>query len=176
MYDSTCTSLFPLVSLSISRSLSLSYPLSCRHIANCSHWVQQDAPEQVNQFMREFLQEWTWKLYFCCLVGCLGINFLPVCHCVAWVPAPSYMHGAYMKGLAPRPTWYIMLCPVHKRKLHGFPCGCGFIKSGAPRPSAIHPTFEPTLQQWRACWERLVSLFLCLWWWCLEECWLYWES
>ena len=28
-----------------------------RHIADCSHWVQQDAPEEINQFMREFLQE-----------------------------------------------------------------------------------------------------------------------
>ena len=28
-----------------------------RHIADCSHWVQQDAPEEVNKFMREFLKE-----------------------------------------------------------------------------------------------------------------------
>ena len=27
-----------------------------RHIPNCSHWVQQDAPDLVNQFMREFLK------------------------------------------------------------------------------------------------------------------------
>ena len=26
-----------------------------RHIPNCSHWVQQDNPELVNQYMREFL-------------------------------------------------------------------------------------------------------------------------
>ena len=29
----------------------------CRHIADCGHFVQQDAPQEVNQFMREFLQE-----------------------------------------------------------------------------------------------------------------------
>ena len=26
-----------------------------RHIPNCSHWVQWDSPELVNQYMREFL-------------------------------------------------------------------------------------------------------------------------
>ena len=26
-----------------------------RYIPNCSHWVQQDAPQLVNQYMREFL-------------------------------------------------------------------------------------------------------------------------
>ena len=44
-------------SLSLSLSLSLSRPFLSRHIADCSHWVQQDAPEEVNQSMREFLQE-----------------------------------------------------------------------------------------------------------------------
>ena len=34
-----------------------------RHIANCSHWVQQDAPEEVNQFMREFLREWNFAVW-----------------------------------------------------------------------------------------------------------------
>jgi epoxide hydrolase 4 len=30
--------------------------LTVRYIANCSHWVQQEKPELVNQYMREFLQ------------------------------------------------------------------------------------------------------------------------
>ena len=46
----------------ITPSFLLSLSLSFRHIANCSHWVQQDAPEEVNQFMREFLQEWRQKI------------------------------------------------------------------------------------------------------------------
>jgi pimeloyl-ACP methyl ester carboxylesterase len=29
--------------------------LTIRYIPNCSHWVQQEQPQQVNQFMREFL-------------------------------------------------------------------------------------------------------------------------
>ncbi len=30
--------------------------LIVRHIPNCSHWAQQDQPEQVNKYMKEFLQ------------------------------------------------------------------------------------------------------------------------
>ena len=30
--------------------------LTVRHLTNCSHWTQQDQPEQVNQLMGEFLQ------------------------------------------------------------------------------------------------------------------------
>ena len=30
--------------------------LTVKHIPNCSHWVQQDAPDLVNQYMREFLE------------------------------------------------------------------------------------------------------------------------
>ena len=54
----TCMTLPVHLSFPLSLFLALS-PILClyRHIANCSHWVQQDAPEQVNQFMREFLQE-----------------------------------------------------------------------------------------------------------------------
>ena len=29
--------------------------LTVKHIPNCSHWVQQDQPEKVNQYIREFL-------------------------------------------------------------------------------------------------------------------------
>ncbi|KAL5486624.1 hypothetical protein EMCRGX_G019128 [Ephydatia muelleri] len=29
--------------------------LTVKHISNCSHWVQQDTPEAVNHYMREFL-------------------------------------------------------------------------------------------------------------------------
>jgi pimeloyl-ACP methyl ester carboxylesterase len=28
-----------------------------RYIPNCSHWVQQERPELVNQYMREFLSD-----------------------------------------------------------------------------------------------------------------------
>ena len=28
-----------------------------RHIPDCSHWVQRDAPDVVNQYMREFMQD-----------------------------------------------------------------------------------------------------------------------
>ncbi|HEY9836301.1 MAG TPA: alpha/beta hydrolase [Vampirovibrionales bacterium] len=31
--------------------------LQIRYIPNCSHWVQQEQPERVNQYMREFLSE-----------------------------------------------------------------------------------------------------------------------
>ncbi|AFY81126.1 alpha/beta fold hydrolase [Oscillatoria acuminata] len=31
--------------------------LQIHYIPNCSHWVQQEQPEQVNQYMREFLSE-----------------------------------------------------------------------------------------------------------------------
>ena len=30
--------------------------LTIKHIPNCSHWVQQDQPDTVNQYMREFLK------------------------------------------------------------------------------------------------------------------------
>lgn len=36
--------------------------LLTRHIPNCSHWVQQDRPDLVNQYMQEFLQEITQEL------------------------------------------------------------------------------------------------------------------
>ncbi len=29
--------------------------LQIRYIPNCSHWVQQEQPQQVNAYMREFL-------------------------------------------------------------------------------------------------------------------------
>ncbi|MGA7936280.1 MAG: alpha/beta hydrolase [Kovacikia sp.] len=29
-----------------------------RYIPDCSHWVQQEQPQLVNQYMREFLEEW----------------------------------------------------------------------------------------------------------------------
>ena len=50
---------FTLARYSQSLRICLSLPLNYRprDIADCSHWVQQDAPEEVNQFMREFLQE-----------------------------------------------------------------------------------------------------------------------
>ena len=58
----------------------LSPPLPNRHIPNCSHWVQQDAPDLVNQYMREFLENWeaptrrqlSSPLYCVCLHGCDG--------------------------------------------------------------------------------------------------------
>jgi len=31
--------------------------LRIRYIPNCSHWVQQEQPQLVNQMMREFLDE-----------------------------------------------------------------------------------------------------------------------
>lgn len=31
--------------------------LRIRYIANCSHWVQQEQPEQVNQYIHEFLEQ-----------------------------------------------------------------------------------------------------------------------
>jgi pimeloyl-ACP methyl ester carboxylesterase len=31
--------------------------LTVRYIPNCSHWVQQEQPQRVNQYMREFLAE-----------------------------------------------------------------------------------------------------------------------
>ena len=31
--------------------------LRIRYISNCSHWVQQEQPQLVNQMMREFLRE-----------------------------------------------------------------------------------------------------------------------
>ena len=30
-------------------------PFSLKVIPNCGHWVQQEAPEEVNQIMEEFL-------------------------------------------------------------------------------------------------------------------------
>jgi pimeloyl-ACP methyl ester carboxylesterase len=30
--------------------------LRIRYLPNCSHWVQQEQPEEVNQFMLEFLR------------------------------------------------------------------------------------------------------------------------
>ena len=38
-------------------SVNLVSPCSvlCRRIANCSHWVQQDHPDTVNQLIREFV-------------------------------------------------------------------------------------------------------------------------
>lgn len=35
---------------------SLVSDLTVRHIPNCSHWVQQDAPDLVNKYMREWLE------------------------------------------------------------------------------------------------------------------------
>ena len=29
--------------------------VTVRHIANCSHWVQNDNPERVNQYIKDFL-------------------------------------------------------------------------------------------------------------------------
>jgi len=35
--------------------------LTVNHLTNCSHWAQQDQPEQVSQLMREFLQWFLWQ-------------------------------------------------------------------------------------------------------------------
>ena len=35
---------------------SLVDDITVRHIPNCSHWVQQDAPDLVNQYIKEFIE------------------------------------------------------------------------------------------------------------------------
>ena len=36
----------------------------CRHIPNCSHWIQQDQPELTNKYMWEFLLQPKWLVCF----------------------------------------------------------------------------------------------------------------
>ena len=40
--------------------LTMTFFFLKRHIPNCSHWVQQDSPDLVNQYMREFLSKESW--------------------------------------------------------------------------------------------------------------------